>query len=81
MNYSPKDADGKPLSPDLMTTGELVWRTGFKPDTVQSWARRGDFGAEKLGGQWRFKRALVCAELGPEAAGLPAQEPEPAVTP
>jgi nitrogen PTS system EIIA component len=44
---------------DIMTLEEVAQYLKLKPQTIYTWAQKGDIPAAKLGREWRFKKSII----------------------
>jgi nitrogen PTS system EIIA component len=44
---------------DIMTLEEVAKYLKLKPQTIYTWAQKGDIPAAKLGREWRFKKSII----------------------
>jgi len=42
-----------------MTLEEVAQYLKLKPQTIYTWAQKGDIPAAKLGREWRFKKSII----------------------
>jgi excisionase family DNA binding protein len=44
---------------DIMNLEEVAKYLKLKPQTIYSWAQKGDIPAAKLGREWRFRKSII----------------------
>jgi PTS system nitrogen regulatory IIA component len=44
---------------DIMTLEDVAKYLKLKPQTIYTWAQKGDIPAAKLGREWRFKKSII----------------------
>lgn len=50
--------------PTMLKAGEVAWLLRCPKKTVLELARRGEIEGRKVGGEWRFKRAVIAKLTG-----------------